>query len=146
MGPIAQSVEQRTFNPWVDGSSPSGPTKIRNCRLTQREGPIPGKFVWKYQLSASVKTNPRVYGASYECWSEIFAEANHIIVHISGFCNLIYIRGDLENNFRVLDIVNEETDTNEKVLEFAKLHCLVGVKPSWISALHLTFKIDTVRV
>ena len=26
LGPIAQSVEQRTFNPWVDGSSPSGPT------------------------------------------------------------------------------------------------------------------------
>jgi hypothetical protein len=24
--PIAQSVEQRTFNPRVDGSSPSGPT------------------------------------------------------------------------------------------------------------------------
>ena len=28
VGPIAQSVEQRTFNPWVDGSSPSGPTAI----------------------------------------------------------------------------------------------------------------------
>ena len=28
MGPIAQSVEQRTFNPWVDGSSPSGPTYL----------------------------------------------------------------------------------------------------------------------
>ena len=28
VGPIAQSVEQRTFNPWVDGSSPSGPTEI----------------------------------------------------------------------------------------------------------------------
>ena len=28
LGPIAQSVEQRTFNPWVDGSSPSGPTHI----------------------------------------------------------------------------------------------------------------------
>ena len=28
VGPIAQSVEQRTFNPWVDGSSPSGPTVI----------------------------------------------------------------------------------------------------------------------
>jgi hypothetical protein len=25
-GPLAQLVEQRTFNPWVDGSSPSGPT------------------------------------------------------------------------------------------------------------------------
>jgi len=28
LGPIAQSVEQRTFNPWVDGSSPSGPTYL----------------------------------------------------------------------------------------------------------------------
>jgi len=28
LGPIAQSVEQRTFNPWVDGSSPSGPTFV----------------------------------------------------------------------------------------------------------------------
>ena len=27
MGPIAQLVEQRTFNPWVDGSIPSGPTQ-----------------------------------------------------------------------------------------------------------------------
>jgi hypothetical protein len=27
VGPLAQLVEQRTFNPWVDGSSPSGPTK-----------------------------------------------------------------------------------------------------------------------
>ena len=26
VGPLAQLVEQRTFNPWVDGSSPSGPT------------------------------------------------------------------------------------------------------------------------
>lgn len=25
-GPLAQMVEHRTFNPWVEGSSPSGPT------------------------------------------------------------------------------------------------------------------------
>ena len=24
--PVVHSVEQRTFNPWVDASSPSGPT------------------------------------------------------------------------------------------------------------------------
>ena len=28
VGPIAQSVEQRTFNPWVVGSKPTGPTFI----------------------------------------------------------------------------------------------------------------------
>ena len=27
-GPLAQSVEQRTFNPWVVGSIPTGPTLI----------------------------------------------------------------------------------------------------------------------
>ena len=27
-GPLAQSVEQRTFNPWVVGSIPTGPTAI----------------------------------------------------------------------------------------------------------------------
>ena len=26
VGPLAQSVEQRTFNPWVVGSKPTGPT------------------------------------------------------------------------------------------------------------------------
>jgi hypothetical protein len=26
LGPLAQSVEQRTFNPWVVGSIPTGPT------------------------------------------------------------------------------------------------------------------------
>ena len=46
MGPIAQSVEQRTFNPWVDGSSPSGPTtysldfESELCLLRQREPEI----------------------------------------------------------------------------------------------------------
>ena len=33
MGPIAQSVEQRTFNPWVLGSIPSGPTFNANNYL-----------------------------------------------------------------------------------------------------------------
>ena len=33
VGPIAQSVEQRTFNPWVDGSSPSGPTPSKMIQL-----------------------------------------------------------------------------------------------------------------
>ncbi len=28
LGPLAQSVEQRTFNPWVVGSIPTGPTLV----------------------------------------------------------------------------------------------------------------------
>ncbi len=32
MGPLAQSVEQRTFNPWVVGSIPTGPTSFTELR------------------------------------------------------------------------------------------------------------------
>ena len=42
VGPIAQSVEQRTFNPWVDGSSPSGPTFRK---------PNPKDWSMKFKLS-----------------------------------------------------------------------------------------------
>ncbi len=32
-GPLAQSVEQRTFNPWVVGSIPTGPTQYINYSI-----------------------------------------------------------------------------------------------------------------
>ena len=32
LGPLAQSVEQRTFNPWVVGSSPTGPTHVDSLK------------------------------------------------------------------------------------------------------------------
>jgi hypothetical protein len=34
-GPLAQSVEQRTFNPWVVGSIPTGPTSLDTPRNLQ---------------------------------------------------------------------------------------------------------------
>ena len=33
VGPIAQSVEQRTFNLWVVGSIPTGPTRSSKCLI-----------------------------------------------------------------------------------------------------------------
>ena len=44
VGPIAQSVEQRTFNPWVDGSSPSGPTILEQDLSAP---PIRGVFAFQ---------------------------------------------------------------------------------------------------
>ena len=41
VGPLAQLVEQRTFNPWVDGSSPSGPTHMQKADLV---GGISGEY------------------------------------------------------------------------------------------------------
>ena len=33
-GPLAQLVEQRTFNPWVVGSSPTGPTQLADSAVS----------------------------------------------------------------------------------------------------------------
>jgi len=100
--------------------------------------PIKGKFSWKYRMNRVKGTNPRMYGASYECWSSLFDNWSYKLVHVSGFCNLIYIRNDLYNNFLVPNISDEVTDTNEKVLEFAERYCLKNFKPSWIDAPYLT--------
>lgn len=40
-GPLAQLVEQRTFNPWVVGSSPTGPTQLRVSTCAISKGPWP---------------------------------------------------------------------------------------------------------
>jgi hypothetical protein len=47
VGPLAQSVEQRTFNPWVVGSIPTGPTKkikldklVKPCAQKSRAIPV----------------------------------------------------------------------------------------------------------
>jgi hypothetical protein len=42
IGPLAQSVEQRTFNPWVVGSIPTGPTD--NLELSTLSKPEKVKF------------------------------------------------------------------------------------------------------
>ena len=100
--------------------------------------PITGTYSWDYKMKRQKDTNPRLYGASYGCWSNFFEEWSYNLVHISGFCNLIYIRGDLDNNFKVPDIYEEITNTNEKVLDFVGRYCLEGFKPSWLDAPYLT--------
>jgi hypothetical protein len=47
VGPIAQSVEQRTFNPWVDGSSPSGPTSRFN---SERKLYFEDEALYRYEI------------------------------------------------------------------------------------------------
>ena len=67
MGPIAQSVEQRTFNPWVDGSSPSGPTifdytvegetLVRFFQMILQTLSRRGKFIWGTSIFFGVVTS-----------------------------------------------------------------------------------------
>lgn len=93
---------------------------------------------WTSSNKKTDSTNLRLYGASYEAWEKLMQKYGYSLVHISGFCNLHYIRGDLEHNFVKPNIEKEKTDTNEKVLLFAEKNCLPGFRPSWLNYPALT--------
>jgi hypothetical protein len=86
---------------------------------------------WPYDLVHYDGINPRLYGASYKTWEHFMTSEGYSLVHISGFCNLIYIRGDIQHPFSSPSIKAEITDTKEKVEAFCKNYCLPGFTPSW---------------
>jgi len=78
--------------------------------------------------------NRKLYGASFNVWMNLFEDSNYRLVHISGFCNLIFVRNDVHGNFTTPNILEEITDTKEKVMTFAEKYCLPGFIPSWLNS------------
>jgi len=78
--------------------------------------------------------NRKIYGASFNVWMNLFVDSDYRLVHISGFCNLIFIRNDVHGNFTIPNILEEITDTKEKVMTFAERYCLPGFIPSWLNS------------
>lgn len=93
---------------------------------------------WKQSMLRTEGTNPRLYGASYGAWMSLLRSHDYRLVHVSGFCNLIFVRGDSNHEFVQPSIAEEITDSKEKVLEFAAKYCLPGFRPSWLDAPVLT--------
>ena len=92
---------------------------------------------WPETKVRNVNTNKRLYGASYLAWEGLLSKNGYSLVHISGFCNLHYIRTDIDHNFTKPNIAIEITDSKEKCLDFAAKYCLPGFKPSWLDSPNL---------
>jgi len=98
------------------------------------------KSVYWPQVNTKLEsTNLRIYGASYGAWENLMQKYSYSLVHVSGFCNLHYIRGNIKHEFIHPDIEMEITDTNEKVMSFARKFCLPGFQPSWLKSPPLSF-------
>ena len=100
--------------------------------------PADESVYWEEGLIRDSNTNNRLYGASYGAWEKLMNEYGYTLIHVSGFCNLHYLRTDIDNAFIKPDISEEITDTDEKVLNFSKKYCLPGFQPSWLKSPHLT--------
>jgi hypothetical protein len=99
--------------------------------------PADSEIYWPETKVRNVNTNKRLYGASYLAWEGLLSKNGYSLVHISGFCNLHYIRTDIDHNFTKPNIAIEITDTKEKCLDFAAKYCLPGFKPSWLDSPNL---------
>jgi hypothetical protein len=99
--------------------------------------PVDSAIYWPETKVRNLSTNKRLYGASYLAWEGLLSKSGYSLVHISGFCNLHYIRTDIDHNFAKPNIAIEITDTKEKILDFAAKYCLPGFKPSWLDSPNL---------
>ena len=74
----------------------------------------------------------KVYGASYLAMNNLMEKFSYKLVHISGFCNLFYIRNEYSGVFAKPDINKELPVSKKEVIEFVDLYCQKGFRPSWL--------------
>ena len=81
-----------------------------------------------------VPSNSRLYGASYQAMNSLMSGYKYSLCHVTGFCNLFYVREDFSDKFLVPDIQEEFTDTDEKISNYLEKYCQKGFIPSWLNA------------
>ena len=97
------------------------------------------EVLWvKFDQAYLSATNPRIYGASYKAWQQLFTQFGYKLVHVSGFCNLFWVQEEKGEIFSTPNILEEVTDTDEKVKQYIVSWCLPDFKPSWIDSPQLT--------
>ena len=80
----------------------------------------------------SLSNNRKVYGASYLAMNNLMEKFGYNLVHISGFCNLFYIRNEYSGLFTKPDINKERPVSKKEVIEFVDLYCQKDFRPSWL--------------
>lgn len=95
--------------------------------------PSGARLAFPFRSEAPRPTNRRAYGASYEALDKLASARGYALVHVSGFCNLFYVRGEYAHLFARPDVEAELTRTNAEVMRFAEKYCQAGFIPSWLN-------------
>lgn len=95
--------------------------------------PAGASLALPYRPNGPWPTNRRAYGASYEALDKLASSHGYKLVHISGFCNLLYVRAEYANLFATPDVESELTRTDAEVVTFAMTYCQEGFVPSWLN-------------
>jgi hypothetical protein len=85
-------------------------------------------------VSSKVKpNNSRIFGASYKALNNLANQYGYTLVHVSGFCNLFYVRNEDAHFFETPDLSKEIIKSDAEVKIFAEKFCQKGFLPSWFT-------------
>ena len=84
------------------------------------------------------KQNKRIYGASFKAMNDLFTKHNYKLIHISGYCNLFYIKNEYGKNFETPNYLNEIPQTDQEVNLFTQKYGMKNFVPSWTGEKYLT--------
>ena len=87
-----------------------------------------------------ISSSPRLYGASFQAMDSLMTNNNYSLCHVTGFCNLHYIRSEYADKFEKPNIEVEFTDTEEKISKYLNDYCQEGFIPSWMNVRELSDK------
>ena len=90
-------------------------------------------ITFPFPVPESMSTNKRAFGASYNALFKLASSFNYKLIHISGFCNLFFIRNDYKDYFLSPDLNSDLIKNNDDIINFLKNHCQIGFIPSWFS-------------
>lgn len=88
-------------------------------------------YVTYQQFNDEIK-NKRIYGASFVALKNLLESFGYSLVHISGFCYLIFCREENKARFTTPNFSLDITDSDEKVARYAETYCTEGFVPNWL--------------
>ncbi len=94
--------------------------------------PINSRLTVPYVTNKQKPQNKRVYGASYDALNDLATKFGYKLVHVSGFCNLLFVSNDNAIHFQTPDIIKEMPKSDSAVLDFVDKFCQKGFVPSWL--------------
>ena len=76
--------------------------------------------------------NKRIYGASFLALYNLFKKYEYKLIHISGFCNLFFIKKNFSSKFMEPDYIKEIPQNDDDIIKFIIKYCQPNFIPSWL--------------
>ena len=100
--------------------------------------PLDKSLSLPYPQKKLQKQNKRIYGASFKAMDKLFKKHDYKLIHISGYCNLFYIKNEFRKIFESPNHIKEIPKNDEDVNLFTQKFGMDNFVPSWVGEKYLS--------